>query len=216
MKIHYGVALVMIWLSASWGAVAQHPPSVTGNTASPSAVTLSVEFAEERQGGRLTGCGIRFSQMVRDHADRDGGLVLIEGVIAITQASPKLLVTWLKVFPSDVSRGPDGKPRSRPFKPTYAYATIGGLTTAGKERVADVCPAERGFCNGSPSDALLAAMVQLPASRSLVVAYQRHRPGIDVITTINLKPTDLSAEPALDAYENCNGDLLQQFTAGSR
>jgi hypothetical protein len=188
-------------------AVAQHAPSPTGG---PNEVTISVKFTEERQGGKLTGCGLMFSQIVRDYADRDGGAVLIEGAVAIVQVKPQRWATWLKVCPSDLRHGKDGKFQPGPaFKPAYAYATIGGQSTVGKEHVADACPEEVGYCNGYTDVPLVGAMVQLPTTRRLTVAYQRHRPGIDVTTSIDLRPDDHSAEAPLDAYTDCNSSLLR-------
>lgn len=190
---------------------AQQRPSVSGSADTSDSRTISVKFTEERQGGKLTGCGLSFRQLVHDYADRNGGLVLIEGAVAIVQAHPKLLATWLKVFPSDLVKGKDNKLLARPFKPSYAYATIGNLSTAGKEMIPDACVGEIGYCNGYADDALLAATAGLPQSGRLTVAYQRHKPGIDVSTPIDLTAHSMEEEEPYDAYLRCGYTLLQRF-----
>lgn len=176
------------------------------------AATADVDFEEDRVGGNLVSCHLTYQLFVRDFVKRAGGIVRVSGSIGLTLPKPKFLGLWVRFFTADATKKPDGSFSMRPFKPAYAYATIGGLSTAHREMGVDICPKD-GYCAGISDLALVGAAGQLAIKQQLIIAFQRSPGSLDVSGTVEFGEPDTAGGRALERYSACTVQLMQRLKA---
>ena len=177
--------------------------------------TLVVEFEEDRTAGILVRCHLAFVMLARDFVERDGAIVRVNGSVGLVLVNPKSLALWVRVFTADTTKQADGTISVRPFKPAYAYATIGGRSTAQREVVRDICPTE-GYCAGFADANLLGATASLPFDRRLTISFLRSPGSMDVVNPIEFGLEGTPERRALDGYAACTSQLLGQLKATLR
>jgi hypothetical protein len=174
--------------------------------------TQQITFNALRSGGVLVGCELDFDQTLLDSSQPSHPLVLIRGALGLVSSHRLALDLILQVRTYDVSIAA-GVPRPREFNPHMAYATIEGVSTAGKESQVGKCREGNGFCAHITSLPLFLALTKM--HNSFHVAYQRNRDTIDVDTLITLPRPGQTDWPAFSSFRACLEPVLQHALAAS-
>jgi hypothetical protein len=155
-----------------------------GAEAPPIRMKETIEFIahEDFQHGRLFSCGWHFTTILNDDAYRRGGLVTLNGSLAMFYAQDKSLGWILKIRGFDISFGDSLSPKGEMFDFAYGYLIADSTILAHREAGKFRCEAG-GFCAAYSKDATL--ILSAIQADKIQFAYSRTPTGIDVVSPLS-------------------------------
>lgn len=162
--------------------------------------THNVKANQKSERGVPIGCGLEFTQAVRDFSARQGGLVSLDVSIEIhILRQPSLGIFWtLKVVPRDVTFDRDMRPIFITFNPVYAYVRSLKYSSVQRERSIEHC--ERGgLCLAFSDD--VPPILEALLSQSFFVSILRHNRAFDLHSSVDLSGHQARSEQ--DALRGC-------------
>jgi hypothetical protein len=202
MRLATICAALLLALCMSPGAVSEPSPTTNHNTA-------DVAFRVLREAGEFIGCEIEFRLILQQV--RNPGIVWIDGSVSVMTLGRSGIVLFLKLVPSDLRRAQDGTLVERPFDPSYGYAVLGSVSTAGKEAQRRTCPAG-GFCAVFRDEDVLAATFDLP-NGGLTVGYQRTSGGLDETVPVTFGVAGEPSSRIPRQFSQCSADFFRAAAA---
>lgn len=168
-----GGAAVYLAMMLATPAVAQ--------TASPTQMVKVAPIVQSERGKAHT-CGIEYRMVVTDHAYKQGGSVALNGSISLMYSKGREPVVTLKLRSFDVELR-DANVQLIAFAPEYAYFSMGGASSAGKERIKFTCEGG-GFCAGYTDIPILEAAIGTMYGQPFKVAFSRIGGKTDVVAEV--------------------------------
>jgi len=169
--------------------------------------TRMMAAAEQRSQGKLTSCYWEYKIVLRDHAYKMGGYVLLSGSLTVFYFKGKAPNVALKMQGFDIAIGADAKPKMTPFEIAYGYPTVSGKVLARREGAAFRCE-NGGFCASYVND--FPDIISAVLTDQVRLSYSRTASGFDVST--DLRANDLpEGASEIDKGASCLRQVLKRY-----
>ena len=144
----------------------------------------SIKYIENKNKGKVEGCGIEYVVAGQDIADAQGGLIILNGSLTLIFTGDQMFYAF-KVIPSDVELNSDGTMKQRePFDISHAYlSTPSGDVHPAQETISE-CELG-GLCAAFHTADQFNAIAKMLAAMDFSIAYTRTGSRRDVFVPIN-------------------------------
>jgi hypothetical protein len=190
------------------GSLAINSPAFAFENLDGKTTTIRLEAHEQRQAGKITGCGLLFTHLFPDNAYRNGGMVLVNGGIEV-MFFDKRMVWTIKIHPNDVVQKNIGKNLDiSGFTPTHAWINGGEFDSSRYE--VNRTKGEDGSFIAAGGEGFFEAVELIMAADRLRFGFQRITGGIDATTEAILVsgPEDIERQARI---ARCVRELVQNM-----